>query len=588
MAGVDIELEKLEGVSLRQHIAQAKPDFRWYRYVELIIDRMQQFADGTLLHKIPDSPLDGTVVNKLYISMKPQLGKSLYVQMFLSWMMRTHPGLPVGSAMFDLKVVRRFSRFVRQFYVAAGGTLVGTNIENWFTFEGSEFWCVSTGSGTNSRPAGVLVGDDLVKGHPESANPALFREHHDWLASQWLERDSPHGHPKLAGRLLELTIGSEWGLTDIRAYWLSLGGWYVIKLPLVYDPIKWPVEVKVGPFPLDNMEQPDKPWIAPNCTLEPDWREPGEALEPTVPKMTVDYFNSKRAKYGGPFSEESISAVYQVCPSPTGGGGVFHPIWFTKIDAMPPPASRLRTARAHDWASTLRAGHWSANAKTTHTRDSKYAILHGSRAKLDPQGVNWLVAALMILDGPLCDIVFPEAKGEGKLTVHGFVTYLRTVAEWAGVQCPAIRTAPVGTKRPPKDPRSAKWYRWAEGALSLRSVAKPTTWDEEKLEVSIPGSYSMVMAPWKPRMRGIIRDFEKRAEAHQDLLEIEKFGLAATGQLPPAEMKALGFSTDTWQFAGREDLKGVNAFGGGIDDWIDALADVHDYLARPILEMGAG
>ena len=91
-------------------------------------------------------------------------------------------------------------------------------------------------------------------------------------------------------------IGTRWGLSDVQAYWLSLGGWYCIILPTLYDPDTWPIGVKVGPFNLDDSGENTvtRAWEAAHCTIAPDWRMKGEALEPSVEEFNaVTFFRTQ-------------------------------------------------------------------------------------------------------------------------------------------------------------------------------------------------------------------------------------------------------------------------------------------------------
>ncbi len=586
-AGLDTLLEGYRGVTFRQHIGEAFPGFRWYRYNGVVVAVLQQLVDGTLL--LPD----GSRADKVFVAMRPQTGKSTILHGFASWVARKYPGICQGASMHNHDMSIRFSQMVRKFYAAAGGSFDTKAIHNWHTSTGSEFWACSKGTSPTGRPASVLYSDDLLSGHLESANARVARDDIEWLTSEFLQRLSPLHHEGL-GRTLQICIGTRWGLSDVQAYLLSLGGWYCVILPTLYQPDEWPIGVPVGPFPVADMEQPDTPWEAPNCTIHSDWRGPGEGLEPSVEALTAEAFHARRRRNGGILSEGRVSAIEQGNPQPLAGGGIIRSLWIEKRKEDLSESSYVRNSRAWDIGTTEGGGTGTASTKIGRLHDSKEIIRNGCRAWKGPKGVNQLMAAFMLADGPRTHVVLPLPKATGKMEVYGYQQYLQRVAGWAGVMCSPIRPADVGTTKPPAErqdgdePKSPKWWRLAAGADSFAEMAEPVKWNEETLEVEIYGPISIVMAPWHPDLRKIIPGFADRAKLHPELLEIELLLLAATGQLPEDECARLHVDSENQAVGLLLDLNEISAAGGGQWDRPDSCADAHRHVMRPLLEMGAG
>ena len=231
------------GEGFRSFIGRAFPGFRWYRYNEVVVDRLQDLVDGAL--QLPD----GSRADRFFCHLRYQTGKSTIIQLFCAWLLEIFPGICIGGSMLRKDQTEDFSKAVQAFYVAAGGKLRTKLIHNW-ECEGktrdqrSKFWALSKGSTPTGKPADVLVGDDLLGGEADAAHGGTFLKDKGWLKRQFLSRERVHKQPKL-NRCLQILINTRQGLSDIASYWLWLGGWYCVILPTVYDPEKWPISVPV-------------------------------------------------------------------------------------------------------------------------------------------------------------------------------------------------------------------------------------------------------------------------------------------------------------------------------------------------------
>lgn len=553
--------------TFREFIARVFPGFVWYHYRELIVDRLQEFLDGTL--SLPD----GSRADKIFIALRTQTGKSTLVQLFAAFLAVKFPGIIQGAAMHNDKLVKRFSVKVRSFVLRCGVGLTSTAIHDWFTESDSEFWAYSKGSHPSGMPAHVIYGDDLLGGAKEALNANVANDDIEWLTSEYIKRRGQHPPKGLGGRFLEISIGTRWSLGDVQAYWLSLGNWYCIILPTILDLDRWPVGVPVGPFDLPDQDQAHshKTWEADNCTVEADWRQKGEALEPKNRELTAETFHASRRINGGSLSEARIAAIEQQCPRAEAGGGIMDRSWFTMVEE--PSGGWAKDVRAWDFGITDRGGNPTTSCRMGR-HGSDYIIRHGCRAWLSAASGMQLVAAMMILDGNATTVVVPVGKAdEGKRSLVGMRSYLRQIARWAGVACAPIRGQSVSNRGRPENFRSAKHQRCAYPGGSLVDDAKPADWEGPDKTFQVPGSVQMATGRWHPDFREIVSDFDKKAALHPELKRIEEFARAATGQMPVPQIKALSVDPLSHQDEIIEECHRFSGYDGGQDDYVDCTAD---------------
>ncbi len=570
-------LERSGGLKLRPYIVSAFPGFRWYTYNELVVQRLQDLVDGTLV--LPD----GITADKIFIHLRYQTGKSTLVQLFCAWVMTIYPGLIVGVAMHKLTLARRFSKQVRTFYRQAGGTLITTGIENWTcagatSSEQSEFWVCSVGSSPTGMPADILIGDDLKRGERDAHHSGQFKDDKAWFVSEFSSRKRIHMHPGLK-RHLQFLINTRQALGDIAAFWLWQGGFHAMILPTLYAPDEWPVGLPVGPFPAGDgsTNLPEVTVEAPNCTIEPDWREPGEGLEPEVDDLTPEAFQARRNVNGGLQSAQVTAANEQGCPRPPAGGGIFHRVW-TPYVPHDPRWQWSALARAWDWAATEGGGDWTASVLMgvigsiiemekrgeRWVRAGTNAVLHACRGRKDAAGVVQLMAAMAILDGPTVTIALPQGQGEGKLTFAGMRNDVIRLLNEVGAPIPPFRAMPVRTSTHSDAFRSAKEQRFGQpGGFAV--TARPPQWDwkDKDKAIDVPGGIV------------ICENYEIWDEQRAKMLAgpVLDLARAAAGHLQPKECEALNICPGPGLRVMLDELHEFGGFGTA-DHYVDAAADV--------------
>ena len=281
--------------SLRAFIAEAYPRYGFHRWAELLIELLQQVADGQL--------------SRLIVTCPPRLGKSLLVsKLFPAYFLQRYPQLFAAIASYSAELAYAHSREARHFYRVTGHLLArdSSAVGNWLTRQRGG--CIAAGVDGPFTGKGYSLGiiDDPYKGPGDAASPALRQKLIDWLRSVWLTRAEPAAvlgpdgreHPNLSAQVIVLT---RWDHQDVVAWLLEqeLGEapqhWTVLDLPAIADP---------------PMERPQLP---PTCTLIPDWRQPGEALCPE--RFPLPELVKIRARLGAYW----WAALYQQRPSPASG-----------------------------------------------------------------------------------------------------------------------------------------------------------------------------------------------------------------------------------------------------------------------------
>lgn len=566
-------IDQLVGSSFEGYIERAFPGFRWYRYNREVVGVLQALADGDLELD------DGSQANRVFVHLRSQTGKSTLIALFCAYLMVRFPGVCIGVSMLRQDQTETFSRNVQTFYRQAGGTLHSSAVHNWETSgrassDRSKMWALSKGASPVGKPADVLIGDDLMGGAADAAHRGQFQKDKGWFRRGFLSRKRTHRHAGL-GRHLEILINTRQGLSDIASYWLYLGSWYCVILPTLYQPDEWPISVPVGPFPAGDGDTtlPDTTVEAPNCRIHPDWRQPGEALEPSVEDLSAKAFHARRAINPGGFqSEEDVAANEQGCPRPAFGGGICHRAWLPFEN--PRPKDILRTIRAWDTATSEGSGDWTASVLMAELTNGRFAILHGCRAKKDSVGVAQLITAMSILDGRETTVAMPVGMGEGKLTYQGLEDKVRALLLENGCSVPPFRAMPVRRQSRDDQYRSAKHERFSRPG-GFADAAQPPDWNWNTKAFSVSGSVEV----WKEY------DVWGRGYSGMNVAnEIVRLGMAATsrGPNPVPLAQSLNVCPGPWAQVLVDEAHNFSGFDGGSDNYVDALSDAKIGLASGI------
>ncbi len=280
-----------QGLLFRDFISSAFPSFQFHRLSELLIDLLQQVADGKL--------------TRLIVCCPPRHGKSQLVsRLFPAYWVSRHPELFCAIASYSGELAYAHSREARHYYRLTGHALSKDSaaVGNWLTPQRGG--CIAAGVKGPFTGKGYNLGiiDDPYKG-PEDAKSALQRERLiDWLKSVWFTRAEPGLTAE--GALLpaaQVVVQTRWDHHDMTAWLLEQEAhenpehWTVLNLQAIAEP------------EAISMQIPH------TCTKVADWRQPGEALCPE--RVPLDVLQRIRTRLGSYW----WNALYQQRPSPAEG-----------------------------------------------------------------------------------------------------------------------------------------------------------------------------------------------------------------------------------------------------------------------------
>jgi len=302
MRDPSLAVQRTTPLSLREFIAEAHPAYGFHHWALVLIGLLQQIADGQL--------------SRLIVTCPPRLGKSLLIsKLFLAYFVYRHPHLFSAVASYSGELAYAHSREARHYFRITGNPLSKDSaaVGNWLTPQRGG--CIAAGVDGPFNGKGYSLGiiDDPYKG-PRDAGSATVRSRIvDWLKSVWFLRAEPGfidaGDGALQRNLsAQIVVLTRWDHEDMVGWLLAqeLGdapqGWHVLDLPAIAE------------------HPADRPHYPPSVTLEPDWRQPGEALCPE--RFPLQELQKIRHRTGSFW----WSALYQQRPSPV-TGGIFQRSW---------------------------------------------------------------------------------------------------------------------------------------------------------------------------------------------------------------------------------------------------------------------
>jgi predicted phage terminase large subunit-like protein len=289
--------------TFRDFIVAAYPGYAFHTWAERLIALLQRVADGEL--------------NRLLVCCPPRLGKSLLVsKLFPAYWVGRYPTRFCAIASYSAELAYAHSREARHYYRAVGHPLSkdSTAVGNWLTPQRGG--CIAAGVRGPFTGKGYALGiiDDPYKG-PEDANSAGQRQKLiEWFQSVWLTRAEP-GVNGSAGAA-QVVVLTRWHQDDLIGWLLEQESgdapqqWQVLNLPAIAEPPQQQIK-----FPA-------------TCTIEPDWRQPGEPLCPErFPLVELEQIRIRAGSYWW-------NALYQQRPSPA-EGLLFQRAWIRTTAGTP-------------------------------------------------------------------------------------------------------------------------------------------------------------------------------------------------------------------------------------------------------------
>ena len=247
-------------------------------------------------------------------------------KLFPAYWVSRYPTRFCAIASYSAELAYAHSREARHYYRACGHALSkdSTAVGNWLTPERGG--CIAAGVRGPFTGKGYALGiiDDPYKG-PEDANSSGQRQKLvEWFQSVWLTRaePAPEGPTQRgASGAAQVVVLTRWHQDDLIGWLLEQEAgdapqhWQVLNLPAIAEPPQQQIK-----FP-------------PTCTLEPDWRQPDEALCPErFPPAELDQIRIRAGSYWW-------NALYQQRPSPA-EGLLFQRSWIRTAAGTPVPGGR--------------------------------------------------------------------------------------------------------------------------------------------------------------------------------------------------------------------------------------------------------
>lgn len=363
-------------LSFREYIGLVNPGFKFYTWNLVLINRLQEIADGNL--------------SRLLVQVPPRHGKSELCKLFAGYYLLRHQSRFVAVTSYSMDLAATFSRAARSYYTEAGGQFnpASQSVAFWETETKGGCWAAGTGGSATGKGAHLAIVDDPVKGREEAESPAYIQKLHDWYKSTLRTRINAED-----GAIL--VVQTRWAETDLIGLCLDLEeqaeaahreGWHIVDLPALFEP--W------------HMRPP-----VPECvTVEEDWRTvPGEALCPER------YDEAALGQIRAAIGSREFGALYQQNPQAI-DSAIFKPSWW-RYRAMD-EAQYVRKILAVDCAFTATAtSDYVAIAVLGEREDATYDVVDVVNERLDVVGTMNAIAGQVQRHNPQAVLIEAAANG---------------------------------------------------------------------------------------------------------------------------------------------------------------------------------
>lgn len=364
--------------------------FHWYRHAELLADVLERVAADEL--------------KRVMIFMPPRHSKSETVsRLFSAYYLRRFPDRWVGVNSYAAELAHGLSRNARENYRRSGGPISDTSSAagHWETGEGGGFWAAGVGGPITGKGFHLGIIDDPLKNLEEAQSATIREKQREWYLSTFKTRSEP-------GAAIIL-IMTRWHPDDLAGWLLSQETegehpehWHVVSLPAIAED------------PRVRAHSDGRPEFPSTCTVEPDWRAPGEALCPE--RYSAEYLSAEISR-----SPWIGAALYQQRPRPK-EGGFFKREWFEIVDFPPAIGERVR---AWDRAATDGGGDWTAGVRMCRTPEGLYFVEDVQRFQLSPGRRDPLIRQTAQLDTRAVSIFGEQEPGAaGKSDALAFAKLL--------------------------------------------------------------------------------------------------------------------------------------------------------------------
>jgi predicted phage terminase large subunit-like protein len=363
-------------LTFKEFINKNYPGYQWYRHCEVLVSVLQDVADGKR--------------KRVMVFMPPRSGKSLIAsRLFPAYMLYRFPTDFVAIASYAAELAYTFSRGARSAFLEADGVLAddAKSVKQWETQKGGGLWAAGVGGSATGKgfggPSGNGVGviDDPLKNAEDAGSGVIREKQKDWYSSTFYTRAAPNASI--------LVIMTRWHEEDLSGWLLTQENeepehWHIVNFEAIKtdSPIVFP----------------------PTCTVEPDWRSPGEALCP-------ERYNERHlAKIRSKLGEYFFAALYQQNPVPL-GGSIIKQGWFKYYGTAPAKPEKI----IQSWDTANKASELSAYSVCTTwaVTSTGYYLLHVWRDRVDAPDLLKTALNLAATWKPSVVLIEDKASGTG-------------------------------------------------------------------------------------------------------------------------------------------------------------------------------
>jgi predicted phage terminase large subunit-like protein len=345
----------------------------------VLADVLQRVADGE--------------IKRLMVFEPPRHGKSETVsRLFSAYFLHRYPHRWVGLSSYAADLAYTLSRNARDNYKLGGGILKGdaSAVVHWETGHGGGLWATGVGGPATGKGGHLLICDDPLKNAEEAASETIRAKSKDWWNSTWYTREEPWSDDDPQGVMIN--VQTRWHEDDLSGWLLDAEKnadeeddrerWHVVNLPAIAE------------------ESP--PVFPSSCTVEPDWRQPGEALCPE--RRPIGKLRKIESRVGPYY----WNALFQ--QRPTAKEGDFFKV--SKIETVAEVPSNLTLCRGWDLAGTEGGGAFTAAVLLGKDATGVWYIVDVQRGQWSTDDVETQLVSIARTDGQRVKIHLPQDPGQ--------------------------------------------------------------------------------------------------------------------------------------------------------------------------------
>jgi hypothetical protein len=317
-------------LTLRQFVDRISGGkFKWYRYAVTLAGVLQDVADGFR--------------KRVMIFAPPRHGKSeLVSRYFPAYYLYRHPEQWVALFSHTADLAHTLSRAARSNYFLYYERQSAGAVKQWLTGAGGGLWATGVGGSAVGKGFHLGIIDDPLKSAEEASSDRVRENQREWYRSVFYTRQEPNA--------AIVIIQQRWHEDDLSG-WLLAEEWAEAELADDQQPERWHIvnfeAIKSSPAEIaKELEASNRPSLfPPTCTVEPDWRAPGEALNPE--RIPAERLERTRRRLGAYY----WNALFQQRPRPR-EGLLFKVDQLSLVADHEIPWQRLRLVRYWDKAAS--------------------------------------------------------------------------------------------------------------------------------------------------------------------------------------------------------------------------------------------